>query len=93
MLLVPAGWLHHVAANAAPPARGEPATRARGAVRPWLSLNLNFRLLMRPRFPLFDACGAAGDAALARAPPVHREALERLGLGPVRAEYCAAAGT
>ena len=88
VLLIPAGWLHHVAANTAPAAPGERTTRPLGGSRPWVSLNLNFRLLLRPRFPLFDSCGADGDAALAQAPPVHREALERLGLGPVRAAYC-----
>ena len=42
------------------------------------------------RFPLFDACdGGAADASLAQAPPVHRQALERLGVGPARAAYCA----
>ena len=88
MLLVPAGWLHHVAANEPPP----PAIEDSGGLRarPWASLNLFFDVRMRPRFPLFDACdGGAADASLAQAPPVHRQALERLGVGPARAAYCA----
>ena len=61
---------------------------ARQGRRP--SLNLFFDVRMRPRFPLFDACdGGAADASLAQAPPVHRQALERLGVGPARAAYCA----
>ena len=88
VLLVPAGWLHHVAANEPPP----PAIEDNGGLRarPWASLNLFFDVRMRPRFPLFDACdGGAADASLAQAPPVHRQALERLGVGPARAAYCA----
>ena len=68
VLLVPAGWLHHVAANE------PPAGEERGGLRawPWASLNLFFDVRMRPRFPLFDACdGGAADASLAQAPPVH----------------------
>ena len=68
-------------ARAAPP---------RLRARPRASLNLFFDVRMRPRFPLFDACdGGAADASLAQAPPVHRQALERLGVGPARAAYCA----
>ena len=88
VLLVPAGWLHHVAANEPPPAGEEESGGLRA--RPWASLNLFFDVRMRPRFPLFDACdGGAADASLAQAPPVHRQALERLGVGPARAAYCA----
>ena len=88
VLLVPAGWLHHVAANEPPPAGEEERGGLRA--RPWASLNLFFDVRMRPRFPLFDACdGGAADASLAKAPPVHRQALERLGVGPARAAYCA----
>ena len=88
VLLVPAGWLHHVAANEPPPPIGEERGGLRA--RPWASLNLFFDVRMRPRFPLFDACdGGAADASLAKAPPVHRQALERLGVGPARAAYCA----
>ena len=90
LLLASHPWLrlHHVAANEAPPAGEEESGGLRA--RPWASLNLFFDVRMRPRFPLFDACdGGAADASLAQAPPVHRQALERLGVGPARAAYCA----